>query len=360
MSAKKLSELPQQTTLAGNDTVLGLDVSALTAAQTVNFPLDALASWILDQLSASDVLAALLTVDGAASGIDADLLDGNHASAFLTSIPFPGTTTLGGVKRNTGSAGQFVTGIDTDGSLLRDTPSGGSSASNPGVAYVSTSGNNEAAEVGNPAKPFLTAQAAWNAGARIFELGAGSFNLTHNSGGGSPVNVYVRGCGPASLLSIEWHGTAGGVGGDGYSPGEAGGEGATGLTPDELLLYSDESVVLTFSTIGGSGGAGGRGADGDSATVSGNGGNGGGGGDSAVARFYGCLVENYFAAEGEVAPGGEPGEDGGAGVGDAGSPGAPGNLSTLYFTRSTIGTYNAGVPQTIVGSVVEGVFTASS
>lgn len=35
--------------------------------------------------TASDVLSKLLTVDGASSGLDADLLDGNHASAFATS-----------------------------------------------------------------------------------------------------------------------------------------------------------------------------------------------------------------------------------------------------------------------------------
>ena len=40
-------------------------------------------------------------------------------------MPNPGLTTLGGVKRNVGTAGQFVTGIDSDGSLLYDTPAGG-------------------------------------------------------------------------------------------------------------------------------------------------------------------------------------------------------------------------------------------
>lgn len=34
---------------------------------------------------ASAILSKLLTVDGASSGLDADLLDGNHASAFATS-----------------------------------------------------------------------------------------------------------------------------------------------------------------------------------------------------------------------------------------------------------------------------------
>lgn len=34
--------------------------------------------------TAADVLTKMLTVDGAASGLDADLLDGQHASAFAT------------------------------------------------------------------------------------------------------------------------------------------------------------------------------------------------------------------------------------------------------------------------------------
>jgi hypothetical protein len=36
-----------------------------------------------DDQTASEILAALVTVDGPASGLDADLLDGNHAAAFL-------------------------------------------------------------------------------------------------------------------------------------------------------------------------------------------------------------------------------------------------------------------------------------
>ena len=35
--------------------------------------------------TAADVLAKLLTVDGAGTGLDADLLDGQHASAFASS-----------------------------------------------------------------------------------------------------------------------------------------------------------------------------------------------------------------------------------------------------------------------------------
>lgn len=45
--------------------------------------------------TAADILAKLLTVDGADSGLDADLLDGHHASDFITSVSptFTGTTT---------------------------------------------------------------------------------------------------------------------------------------------------------------------------------------------------------------------------------------------------------------------------
>lgn len=45
--------------------------------------------------TAADVLAKLLTVDGAGTGLDADLLDGQHASAFASSTHNHNTTYLG-------------------------------------------------------------------------------------------------------------------------------------------------------------------------------------------------------------------------------------------------------------------------
>jgi hypothetical protein len=68
----------------------------------------------------------------------ASKLDGIEASANNYSLPAPTTTAIGGVKRNTGTAGQFVTGIDTDGSLLRDTPAGSGVGT---VTSVSVSGS---------------------------------------------------------------------------------------------------------------------------------------------------------------------------------------------------------------------------
>jgi hypothetical protein len=40
-------------------------------------------------------------------------------------LPVAGTTTIGGVKRNAGVAGQYVTGFDTDGSTMYDEPVSG-------------------------------------------------------------------------------------------------------------------------------------------------------------------------------------------------------------------------------------------
>lgn len=58
----------------------------------------------------------------------ADITSGTLAASLL---PVPTTTTLGGVKRNTGTSGQFVSGISTDGDLQYDTPAGGGGGSAP-------------------------------------------------------------------------------------------------------------------------------------------------------------------------------------------------------------------------------------
>ncbi len=51
--------------------------------------------WILinDSMTGSEILAALAPVDGSGSGLDADLLDGNHASAFASASHTHATAT---------------------------------------------------------------------------------------------------------------------------------------------------------------------------------------------------------------------------------------------------------------------------
>lgn len=67
--------------------------------------------------------------DGLMTSAQASKLDGIAAGANNYVLPTPTTTTMGGVKRNTGSAGQYVSGIDTDGALVYGTPAGGGGGS---------------------------------------------------------------------------------------------------------------------------------------------------------------------------------------------------------------------------------------
>lgn len=73
--------------------VIGTDVqaySSVLAATTASFTtadetkLDGIEAGATADMSAAEILAALLTVDGAGSGLDADLLDGNSSAAFAT------------------------------------------------------------------------------------------------------------------------------------------------------------------------------------------------------------------------------------------------------------------------------------
>jgi hypothetical protein len=73
--------------------------------------------------TAADVLSKLLTVDGAGSGLDADLLDGNSSAAFATAAQ--GTTADNALPKAGGTMTGDIqlgenTGIKTDASLSAD------------------------------------------------------------------------------------------------------------------------------------------------------------------------------------------------------------------------------------------------
>jgi hypothetical protein len=69
---------------------------------------------------------------------------------------------------------------------------------NPGVAYVQTNGNNTTGTIGDPSKPYLTAQAAFDAGARIFVIGVGvttSVSVFAYGTDDISIALFVTGCG---------------------------------------------------------------------------------------------------------------------------------------------------------------------
>jgi hypothetical protein len=151
------------------------------------------------------------------------------------------------------ASGQLVElALGADGTFLKSngaslaptfaTPAGGgSSITGTGIAYV-RSGGTGTGTIGNPALPFPTAQAAWDAGARNLELGSGSHTITHYSTtpeGGSYETVRVVGLGKdTSSLTIDWSGTP------------ATEESPAGKTPYYLRLISDHSVALTVNLSG--------------------------------------------------------------------------------------------------------------
>lgn len=69
--------------------------------------------------------------DGLMTTAYATKLDGIDEHANNYTLPAPTTTVLGGVKRNTGSAGQFVSGIDSNGALEYGTPAGSGDVTGP-------------------------------------------------------------------------------------------------------------------------------------------------------------------------------------------------------------------------------------
>jgi hypothetical protein len=176
---------------------------------------------------------------------------------------------------------------------------GGSPISNPKVAYVRTDGNNATAEIGNPAKPYLTGTAAWAALKALlnsttechsFNFGVGSFSLTLTPTEiGAGYELFFRGeAGErGTVVEIISTAAAGAVGTDGGETGDGGVGGTGDNLAVALSIDSDMSVFLEFAVAAGAGGAGGPGG-----TESGSQGQGGIGGD-----LTGTLTLHNVAAD---------------------------------------------------------------
>lgn len=292
-------------------------------------------------------------------------------SAQWSIIPVPTLSSLGGVKRNTGTAGQFLSGIGSDGSLQFGIPMG-SIALNPNIAFVQTNGNDDTGAVGDPSKPYATPQAAYNAGARVFCFGVGEFgNIS-----GINADIMLIGCGVEQCFVGNISGTAGSVYGNGRENISVGGiyittaNGTNGSVGDPSISLhptngtngSDApSVIVSGVTsrsdavvIAGDGGIGGYG--GDITSGSGNdGANGGYGGNAGTLTVLDCTLSGYavcIAGKGGDAGNGSnildnaaPGGNGGAG-GNGGSPGvvnvSRARVGGFYAAAGTGGSAGAG------------------
>lgn len=80
-------------TVAGTFFSTPVEIGDTLICKAVNATLESQWTIVNKNLDANSILAALLTVDGSGSGLDADLLDGQHASAFQTALTNPVTGT---------------------------------------------------------------------------------------------------------------------------------------------------------------------------------------------------------------------------------------------------------------------------
>jgi len=204
---------------------------------------------------------------------------------------------------------------------------GGSPISNPGVAYVMSDGDNSTGEIGNPAKPFLTAAAAVTAFGAVtsmsFVFGVGTFtaNAILDSG---VTSCHITGQGHTrTIVNMTWVGDIGASGVSGEPGVVTDGGGGEGF--DGIIITSDQSADLRINLTGGNGGGGG-----DNTGETGTGGGGGNGGDIGVCTLRG--VYGSFSAL--------PGSGGteGSGPEGSGTPGASGSVSALEIQFSIITT----------------------
>jgi hypothetical protein len=237
------------------------------------------------------------------------------------------------------AADNYVLTADGAGGAAWEVASGGggSSITGTGFAYV-RSGGTGTGTIGNPALPFPTAQAAWNAGARLFELGVGIHTITHVSDPSDTINIFVRGAGrDLTTLNFSFTGTEGVAGGIQSDFGQTGNPGSSGGNAGTFTLSSDRSLSIHLVARGGNGGDGSQGGPGsaDPEIVSGNGGAGGNAGNGPTFEVYNCVLAS-LSKDAQPGQGGPPGVDGGFGIGIPGASGTSGAAVVEHYYWSDI------------------------
>jgi len=195
-------------------------------------------------------------------------------------------------------------------------------------AFVSAAGNDATAMVGDPARPFRTAQAAFDAalaagGERVLRFGAGDFGGIVLSADW-PEQIRLAGAGPTvcRLGGIAGRGAPGAAGTDetADSPATPGTNGGNGRT---VRIATDGLIDLgSIDLSAGPGGDGGKNLDG---TYPPN--NGGGGGTGSTLELTSCVLGDVTAS--------------GAGFGQPGYNGPGGFGGTVTLVNCTVGAITA-------------------
>lgn len=192
-------------------------------------------------------------------------------------------------------------------------------ASTPGVAYIQTNGNNTTAELGNPAKPYLTVASAIAAAEA-----ASQTHITLVCGRGTFVadailtstadSIFLTGAGVgATVLNALWVGEPGLPGASGEPPTVTDGLGGESFDGGPILK-SDGSLKVNFDITAGIGGVGG-----ENTSETGTGGGGGSGGGVGAIELHGVVahLELNAGAGGFGGSGPEgPGSGGSVGLND--------------------------------------------
>lgn len=126
--------------------------------------------------------------DGLMTSAQASKLDGIAVGANNYTLPVATTTTIGGVKRNTGSAGQYVSGIASDGALQYGTPAGGGGSGD--VVGPASSVDNQVARFDGTTGKLIQSSSVRIGDDGIIRDVAGAVGLTQGGQGGS---VYFNG-----------------------------------------------------------------------------------------------------------------------------------------------------------------------
>lgn len=273
---------------------------------------------------------------GFMSAADKTKLNGIAVNANNYVLPAPGVGTLGGVMRNTGLGGQFVSGIASNGALVFGTPAGGSaSITTPNVFYVTSAGNDTTGD-GSLGSPYLTAQKAYEVAANLsgyflINFGVGSFaaNVTSWS-----ANIAVAGSGRRQTrLTINSSGTVELNADDSISVDVFALPTNPGANGPALTLWGVVGREV-YST-------GAVGLGGENGSPETGGGAGSAGGNGGLIVLIGCDVEMVKSIAGA---GGQPGLDNGAGTGSPGPEGQRGHVVALrsYIADLLCETYDWG------------------